>query len=139
MIYLATPYTHEDPAVMEHRYYVTMRLTKDLMVKGYHIFSPILHCHPIAIQYDLPKDYLFWQEYDKSFIIKADIVMLAYLDGWRESKGMQNDFKIARNFNKDIWVVQFVPEMNKFTEVIIFHNPWKQFKKEKENGNIKSL
>ncbi len=126
MIYLATPYTHKDPTVMEERYYGAMRLTKHLMLKGYHIFSPIVHCHPIAVQYDLPRDFTFWQEYDKSFIKASEKVLIAYMTGWRESKGMRNDFLLAKELGKTICAVQYVPEMDDTMECMIVYNPWKE-------------
>lgn len=57
MIYLASPYSHADPAVQRHRYKEAQRATAEMMIEGRVVFSPIAHSHPIAERFDLP-DYI---------------------------------------------------------------------------------
>jgi hypothetical protein len=53
MIYLASPYSHPDPAVREARFREACRAAAKLMRLGQPAFSPIVHGHPIAV-YGLP-------------------------------------------------------------------------------------
>ena len=68
LVYLATPYTHPDPAVMEARFLAVNRVAARLMGEGLHIFSPISHTRPIAIAGDLQHDWEFWKQYDEAIL-----------------------------------------------------------------------
>ena len=50
MIYVASPYTHEDPAVREERYLAALRYTAKLLANKRWCFSPIVHCHDLALR-----------------------------------------------------------------------------------------
>ena len=94
MIYLASPYSHADPEVMEDRFRRVCAVASRLMLQGLHIFSPIAHCHPIAVTGGLPKGWEFWGSYDKDIISKCDRFLVLRLPGWEESKGVQAEIKI---------------------------------------------
>ena len=95
MIYLATPYSHEDPSIREERYLLAMDITQ-WFLKGFHtIFSPIVHCHPMACKYKLPKDHIFWLEHNKEWLEKADEVWFAMFPGYSMSLGMRQEFNCA--------------------------------------------
>ncbi len=49
MIYLATPYSHDDPNIRAHRFTVANRVASKLMRDGRMVFSSISHTHPIAL------------------------------------------------------------------------------------------
>ena len=96
-IYLASPYTHEDEKVMTFRYEKALKATARLASKGIITFSPIVHCHPIAIAYNLPRNYEFWQAYSTSFLLHwAEAVNVLCLHGWKESTGIKDELAIAR-------------------------------------------
>lgn len=102
-IYLATPYSHEDENVRLERFKrVNVVAAKIMRDNGYLVFSPISHSHPIAVQCDLPLDFDFWEEFDKSFIEWCDEVWILMLDDWDESKGVKSEMKIAKELNKKI-------------------------------------
>ena len=58
LVYLAVPYTHEDPEIREKRFKAVSKVAGKLLNEGEMIFSPISHCHPIALECSLPKDCL---------------------------------------------------------------------------------
>jgi nucleoside 2-deoxyribosyltransferase len=87
LIYLASPYSHPDPAVRQIRYEVACEAAAYLMRRGLMVFSPIVHSHPIA-QYGLPKDYAFWRQYDEALMDACWGIVVLMIDGWRESKGV---------------------------------------------------
>ena len=96
-IYLASPYTHENKEVMVFRYKATLKSAAKLLSKGYLAFSPIVHCHPIALAYTLPRDYSFWKDYSTSFLLCwAEAVVILCLKDWANSKGVQAEIMIAR-------------------------------------------
>lgn len=88
MIYLASPYTHSDPAIREQRFEAVCLAAGKLMAAGEHVFSPIAHTHPIAVRCDLPKGWEFWQSYDRAMIRFCDRFMVLTLPGWLQSTGV---------------------------------------------------
>jgi hypothetical protein len=87
LVYMASPYSHPDPVVMETRFHFAAHAAAYLMRRGLLIFSPITHSHPIA-QYGLPKDFTFWKQYDEAFMDACWGIVVLMIDGWRESKGV---------------------------------------------------
>ena len=99
MIYLASPYTDADPKVMEDRYLRAQRVVATLLKGGMFIYSPIVHCHHLALAHDMPKDHLFWQEYDEHMIGLSEMVYVLKIDGWDRSSGVASEIGFAE-FNK---------------------------------------
>lgn len=73
-----------------------------LLSKRYLIFSPIAHCHPIAVNYGLPTNYEFWRWYDESMIRICEQFAILRIDGWMQSKGVKNEIEYARQLRKPI-------------------------------------
>jgi hypothetical protein len=96
LVYLATPYSHPDVRVRERRFRRVNRVAANLMRDGVHVFSPISHAHPIAVEGDLPKDWSYWEAYNRAILVICGRVIVLEQDGWRESIGIGNEIKIAR-------------------------------------------
>ena len=64
MIYLASPYSHPDPAVRERRFRAACSAAAFLLQAGHAVFSPIAHGHVLA-EHGLPTDWSFWQRFDR--------------------------------------------------------------------------
>jgi hypothetical protein len=101
MIYLASPYSHDDPGIRAERFRLACIAAGNLMRDGQHVFSPIAHTHPIA-RTGLPGGWDFWAEFDKWFISRCDKVMVLKLEGWRESDGVRAEVALARRFGKPV-------------------------------------
>ena len=102
MIYLASPYSHKDPAVMEKRFKEACVIAASLMRKGYNVFSPIAHSHPIA-QYQLPKTWEFWEQYDRFFIQMCHrVIVCDNMEGWQDSRGVGAEIAIANELGKEV-------------------------------------
>ena len=99
MIYLASPYSHQDPAVREERFRAVCVVCAKLMSVGHHVFSPIAHTHPVAVVGDLPKGFDFWREYDWWFVSRVDAVYVLMLDGWKDSIGVASEIIMANDLN----------------------------------------
>lgn len=95
LIYLASPYTHPDPAVMQRRFEEICAVAARFIQRGEHIFCPIAHTHPIALAGDLPRDFKFWEQYARKMLAVCDELWVCKMDGWRESKGIALEIKIA--------------------------------------------
>jgi hypothetical protein len=102
LIYLACPYSSPDPAVREQRFHAVNRAAARLMEQGDLIFSPISHSHPIAIDGGLPKDWGFWERYDRAILGCCRTLIVLCLPGWEQSVGVQAEIKIAKELGLDI-------------------------------------
>lgn len=95
MIYLATPYTDPDPAVMEERFNRACEIAGRLMAQGLIVFSPVAHTHPIAVRCGLPRGFDYWERYDRALLAAASKLLVAKLPGWERSAGIAAEIKIA--------------------------------------------
>lgn len=94
-IYLASPYTDPDPAVVNLRYQMTAEFTAMKLKDLHKIYSPIVHCHDLAHKHDMPKDFEFWKEYNLAMLQSASEVWVLALEGWEESKGVRAEINHA--------------------------------------------
>lgn len=94
-IYIASPYTHSDPDVMQARYEAVVAYTAAMFENKELCFSPIVHCHPLAIVANLPRDIDFWQQYDTIMVSQASELHMLRLPNWAESKGCQFECDLA--------------------------------------------
>jgi hypothetical protein len=101
MIYLASPYSHPDPAVREQRFRAACRAVAELLLAGEHVFSPIVHSHPL-VDYALPLTWAFWAGIDRAFLERSDELVVLMLDGWAHSVGVREELRIARELGKPV-------------------------------------
>jgi hypothetical protein len=101
-IYLACPYSHPNKAIEAKRFQAANKAAADLMSKGYLVFSPISHTHPIHLAGNLPGDYEFWRKYDQTFINWCDAVWVLKISGWSESKGIKQEVEYAEFIGKPV-------------------------------------
>lgn len=106
LAYLASPYSHADPEVMEARFDAVCREAARLMFGGAHVYSPIAHTHPIAMRGNLPTDWTYWEGYDHVMISASDELWVLMLDGWQESKGVTAEIKIAADLGKPVLYIR---------------------------------
>lgn len=93
--YLASPYTHPDRKIELARYRAAEAATAWLLQQRIWVYSPIVHCHALAVQFHLPTDAEFWGEYNKVMLSKADGILILALDGWEDSRGVTAECEIA--------------------------------------------
>lgn len=100
VIYLASPYSvgNASPAELEQRFEAACAAVGHLMLEGEVVYSPIVHCHPIAVRYSLPRDWEFWHKFDREMLRGAHELRILKLPGWEESKGIAAEKQIAFEF-----------------------------------------
>lgn len=96
MIYLASPYTHKNPAVMEERFDKVVAVAAQLINRGHIIYSPIMHFHPIAVRHELPRDFAFWKEVNLQILKRCDELWILDLIGLADSVGVHEEREFAR-------------------------------------------
>lgn len=94
MIYLASPYSHDDPAVRIERFNKVCKKALELMKTGQVIFSPIAHSHPIDP--DNVEGFDFWMKQDLNILNHCHCLYVYMLPGWEASKGVWAEFDYAK-------------------------------------------
>ena len=94
-VYLASPYTHNEPSMMEARYIQTRCAVAELLINKVSVYSPIVHCHSLAKRHNLPKDAEFWAWYNFSMLGRALEMWVLTFDGWEDSVGVQGEVDFA--------------------------------------------
>ena len=79
--YLANPYNDSNEVVRELRFRAARDATMWFMQQRLWVFSPIVHCHEIAVNGDLPKDHEYWLEYDFHMLDVAKSLIILTLPG----------------------------------------------------------
>jgi N-glycosylase/DNA lyase len=96
MIYVASPYFDKNKKVMQERYEAVCAYCAKLALAKIYIYSPIIHWHPIAVSYQLPKDEKWWREYNEHFIALSEELRVVCLSGWEKSAGITREIKFAK-------------------------------------------
>lgn len=95
--YLATPYSHPDPEVVQERFKVACAAAARLIGNGEIVFSPIAHSHPIAQSASLPGNWEFWKRQDFRFLVGASRLLVVRAPGWEESVGVRKEIQLAKD------------------------------------------
>lgn len=110
MIYIAGPYSSDDWDVLVKRYRKHEMYTASLIRMQLVAYSPIVHGHEMAINYNLPKNYEFWQNHCLGMLAKADAVHVMMMDGWKESRGTQDEIRLANEMKIPVHYINDVFE-----------------------------
>ncbi len=95
MIYLAQPYTHSDPAVVETRYHAALLWFAHF--ESRYPYSPIVQWHNIAREHSLPTDAQYWLGQNYHFLDRSKALYVLTLEGWQESYGLAKEIIHAAN------------------------------------------
>lgn len=129
MIYIASPYTSSivgvDSRASEQKRFEAAKLFVRFVIEtgGPAPFSPIVYCHPLAIEYNLPGDADYWYKFNMQFLRKAEAIFVLMLPGWEISKGMKAEIRMAKDLSMPI--IHYKPiydekqELQGFEEVTI--------------------
>ena len=104
-IYLAIPYTGNEAESFK----TANAAASKVMELGHIPFSPISHTHPIAVQCGLPKDWSFWEQFDRAFIEWCDELWVAGFGDYKKSKGVMAEIEIAGSLGKPVVFMDTIP------------------------------
>ena len=95
LVYLASPYSHQDSSVMQDRYELVCQAAADMVAEGQIAISPIAYGHTLLGYKEMPGDWEFWQAFCLSLLAKCDRMVVLQMDGWQESRGVQAEIRYA--------------------------------------------
>lgn len=104
--FLASPYHSADKVAMEKRYLQTKDALAALLQQGRTVFSPIVMCHPVAVEYNLGLAASDWEEFDYNFLSTSMGVLVLMLPGWEDSIGVQGEIATARSLSLPVEYVE---------------------------------
>jgi hypothetical protein len=112
--YMASPYSDPDLMVMERRYIMARRACAWLLNHDHFVYSPIVHCHEIAVHHRLPRDADYWFNYNMAMLRPADHFIILAIPGWITSKGLQRETKEVLLQQKAIFLLRYEEEREGF-------------------------
>lgn len=105
MAYIAGPYSHPDPSVIEARMEVFADFISLLMSMEIHAISPLMN-HPYLGRRRTPGTYDYWEPYSRNLLKRCDAVIVIDMPGTWESKGVKDEIKMALEYNIPVFVVR---------------------------------
>lgn len=96
LIYVASPYSHDDESVREARFVEVCKASALLLSLGLKVFCPIAHTHPIIKHGNMGYGFEHWKELDALMVYKSDLLLVLMLPGWQLSKGVAAECEMAR-------------------------------------------
>lgn len=106
MIYLASPYSHPDQEIVNERFGKTIKATAKLLLERKIVFSPIVHCHHMAMVYQMPTSAEYWKQYNHGMLLAAKELYVLQLNGWDTSFGVKYEIEVATKLGLPITYVQ---------------------------------
>lgn len=104
--YICTPYSLYSDG-QEAAFIAAAQYTGWLLAEGVHVFSPIVHSHPIATYTKLdPLDHTIWMRNDRPMIEAAAGAIVVKLPGWATSRGVAEEIAIVKSAGKPIIYVE---------------------------------
>jgi hypothetical protein len=101
-IYLASPYSHPNALVQEMRYVAARDAVAWLLKRCIWVYSPIVHCHHLALHESLPKGYAFWRPYNRAMLEAATALYILDIVGASTSEGVAGEHTHAQKLNLPI-------------------------------------
>lgn len=100
--YLATPYSNYRGG-LEIAFKHACDVAGELLKHGLHIYCPIAHTHPIAVNGGIdPYSHELFIPLDKHFMNHAHGLMVVQMPGWEESKGIEIEVDVFVEQKKPI-------------------------------------
>jgi hypothetical protein len=105
LIYLATVYS-SNPDGITNAHVQASALTAKLLRKGMKVYSPIAHTHPIAVYGNIdPYDHSIWLPFDEAIMDVSDTLLIAKMENWQISKGINHEINVFRKAGKPIYTL----------------------------------
>jgi hypothetical protein len=88
LVYIASPYTHDDYNVVSARYRRVRDFSARMIQSGVVAFSPIAYSHQFAAACDMGGDFAAWEQFDFGMLAPMEVFLVYMDDGWESSIGI---------------------------------------------------
>ena len=107
MIFIASPYLHDAPEVMEHRYLTVEQYVAECIIQGECVISPVVNYHHMSERFNMRKDYKFWKEVNHDLLERSDSIRVLMLPDWRQSKGVLDELALSNYINMPVEFIEY--------------------------------
>lgn len=111
LVYIASPYTDENPGIMHLRAARITQITAKLQRRHgqTHTFiSPIVHGHALVTTEEgasIPKSFDYWEAHDFNLLRRCDELWIVMMHKWHESRGVDAELAYAKKLGKPVtWI-----------------------------------
>lgn len=93
--YVASPYSHPDPAIRKERYDLAVKSAKTLTRLGYSAFVPIAYdgLWDLDPTYTVDHSWSFWEKIDLPILDRCSALVLFEIPGWEKSQGVAGELE----------------------------------------------
>lgn len=106
MIYIASPYNHIDPTLVELNYTLVSQYTAKLVSQGITAISPITYGHTLLKFEKMPTSWEFWTDFCLSILVRCDELWIYQIPGWDISLGVATEIEFAKQHNISIKYIE---------------------------------
>lgn len=100
--YLGSPYS-KYPGGIHAAFDAVCEIAARFAREGVAVYSPIAHTHPIASAGNIdPYDHSIWLPFDKPMMVHAHGLIVAQLEGWSSSIGLQAEIAFFTSVKRRI-------------------------------------
>lgn len=103
MIYLASPYTHENPEIVKQRVNIAGQVSAKLLELGIHSISPVVYGQAL-IEHGQMTDssWDYWGKFCGDIMDICDQMYILDIDGWNDSKGIIGETDYMKILGKPV-------------------------------------
>lgn len=112
MIYIASPYSHEDYEVRNRRFIGVREYAWSLMSQGHQCFSPIVYGHYYDRQFEPRLSHGYWMNFCEHFLPSCVEMHVLMLSGWDTSLGISLELKLAGTYAIPVIYAEPLPHAN---------------------------
>lgn len=102
--FLASPYSHHSPDVMESRAWEVNDYAGRLLQQGIICYATIWANHHLAKRQQLPKDHEYWLAFNKLWLDLSVGTVVACIPGWGDSAGVKQEVTYTRQQGKPVYM-----------------------------------
>lgn len=95
MIYIAAPYSHQNPLIRAERSRKAGKAMWELARAGVPAIAPTFYGHEFEGKFRAELPYEFWLVWSRGILVKCSEVYVLPLEGWRESLGLESELTLA--------------------------------------------
>lgn len=100
--YLASPYSHRDPVVMEARRVAACKKAGELIAAGVAVISPIAHNVAVLREVGGATGWVHWEKQDIALLQACRRLLVLRLPGWDDSEGVAAEMAAARRCGLEV-------------------------------------
>ncbi len=102
LIYVAAPYSHKDPEVVEARMNAFADYMAKIIAAGEHPVSPLMNHFLGDRSQTFPLTWEYWEEYSRKLLSRCDRIDVLQIDGWEESTGLTAEIELAKSLGIEV-------------------------------------